>query len=120
MQNHALGGTDIPIICGGDYNTSFSNTPYATLLAGGLTNMRDLATKSAQVSCHHGGFNYDENYGIYNMPAATTSAPTSAIDHIMLGGAKNTVKVDEYAVCSDRLSSVTSDHCPHFVDITFQ
>ncbi|MBQ9783775.1 MAG: hypothetical protein IJW44_04575, partial [Clostridia bacterium] len=104
MQNHALGGTDIPIICGGDYNTNTTTTAYSTLTGGGLENVRGNATVSADVSCHHGGFAFKEELGVYGMLGVTTSSAASAIDHIMLGGNKNAVTLDEYAVINGNIA----------------
>ncbi|MBQ8849758.1 MAG: hypothetical protein IJ011_05470 [Clostridia bacterium] len=114
------GGENISIFTGGDYNTTVSNTPYQALITGGLTSVRDVATVSAQNSCHHNAYTYDESYGIFLMPAAPSATAAQAIDHIMIGGNKNAVTVDEYAVISDTLTASTSDHAPHFVDFSFK
>ncbi len=119
IKSHELGGENIPIFTGGDYNTTMANTPYQKLINGGLTNTRDVATVTANNSCHHNAYTYDENYGIFLMPAAPSASVAAAIDHIMIGGNKNAVKVDEYAVVSDTLTASTSDHAPQFVDFSF-
>ena len=119
IKNHELGGADIPIFTGGDYNARPASTPYQSLIEGGLTSVRDVATVSATNSCFHNAYTYDSEYGIFLMPAAPAASAADAIDHIMIGGNKNAVTVDEYAVVSDTLTASTSDHAPHFVDFSF-
>lgn len=120
IKSHALGGENIPIFTGGDYNTTVSNTPYQKLIDGGLTNTRDVATVTANNSCHHDAYTYDESYGIFLMPTAPSASVAAAIDHIMIGGNKTAVTVDEYAVVSDTLTASTSDHAPQFIDVSFK
>ena len=115
----AAGPAGMPIFTGGDYNCNFESGAYATLTEGGLTNVRDLAEKTANISCHH-GVDYDEDFGAYKLPGKLQSAVINAIDHIMLYDAENTaVDVKEYGVVGDRLTAVSSDHAPHFVDFNF-
>lgn len=120
IKSHELGGENIPIFTGGDYNTTVANTPYQKLIDGGLTSTRDVATVTANNSCFHNAYTYDENYGIFLMPAAPSASADAAIDHIMIGGNKDAVTVDEYAVISDTLTASTSDHAPQFVDFSFK
>lgn len=113
------GGEGIPIFTGGDYNTKTYNPPYSVLVSGGLTNARDVAAVSAQNSCYHTVV-YDKNYEVYLLPLAPSASAAEAIDHIMIGGNKNAVTVDEYAVISDSITASTSDHAPHFIDVSFK
>lgn len=115
----AAGPAGMPIFTGGDYNCVFDSNAYRTLLNGGLTNVRDLADVSANISCHH-GVSYDEDFGAYKLPGKIATPVDNAIDHIMLWDAENAaVDIKEYGVIGDRLTAVSSDHAPHFVDFNF-
>ena len=114
----AAGPAGMPIFTGGDYNCHTDSGAYAVLTEGGLVNVRDIAEKTAGISCHH-GVPFDESNGNYKLPGAVQSSVMSAIDHIMiLDSTKNAVDIKEYGVIGDTITAVSSDHAPHFVDFT--
>ena len=57
---------------------------------------------------------------MYPFAYANPTTAINAIDHIMIGGNESAVKVNGYSVAHDRVSATTSDHLPHFTDITFR
>ena len=120
VKASAHGGENIPIFTGGDYNCNVTSTAYTTLTDGGLVNTREIATTSADISCHHNAYTYDDKLGYYLLPGQVTSAASSAIDYIMMAGKMDAATVHCYEVIGDRLTALTSDHAPHFIDVTLK
>lgn len=117
----------IPIICGGDYNAALTANssipeakPITTLLEGGLKEIRDVAETWDDLSPYNTSIPYDSDIGMYPFASANPTTAINAIDHIMIGGNESAVKVNGYSVAHDRVSATTSDHLPHFTDITFR
>ena len=122
ILNHENGGADLTIIAGGDLNSNQTTEAYQTLIRNGdFTNVRGLATVCTEFHPYHWGFDYLESENIFALPVANTSkfTATDCIDHAFLAGNKLGATVDEYAIISSPIPSVTSDHSPHFVDISF-
>lgn len=116
-----------PIICGGDYNAALTANssipeakPITTLLEGGLKEIRDVAETWDDLSPYNTSIPYDSDIGMYPFAYANPTTAINAIDHIMIGGNESAVKVNGYSVAHDRVSATTSDHLPHFTDITFR
>lgn len=107
----------ITIISGGDYNSSPGSAAYHNLTGSGLTSVRNLAATHTPYSAHHAYPTYNRATGLYSMLYSLTGQVSAAIDHIMHSG--KAVTIHSYTILSDPLSLTTSDHAPHYVDITF-
>jgi endonuclease/exonuclease/phosphatase family metal-dependent hydrolase len=68
---------------------------------------------------YHGTFPYDKGNGYFGLQDASSEGTSGkAIDHIMLMGTG--IKINVYSVLTDSISATTSDHCPHFADISLE
>jgi len=109
----------ISILAGGDYNCAPGSDPYKKLLGAGYVNVRDTAQTASTVTAYHGSYQYYTDRGYYELAvAASEGTAERAIDHIMTRG--DGMIVHRYSVLVDRISATTSDHCPHFADITIK
>jgi endonuclease/exonuclease/phosphatase family metal-dependent hydrolase len=109
----------ISVLIGGDFNCSLNSDPYRTLTSAGLVNVHDVAAAASTVSPYHGTFTYDKENGYYGLQSSLSEGTAEkAIDHIMLAGTG--IKVNVYSVLTDRISATTSDHCPHYADISLK
>lgn len=107
----------ITIISGGDYNSAPGSTAYYTLTGSGLTPVRNIAGYHTPFSAHHAYPTYNKTTGLYTMLYSLTASVGNAIDHIMHSG--EDVTIHSYKILSDPFSLTSSDHAPHYVDITF-
>ena len=106
----------ITVFSGGDFNCMIGNDPYAILTTNGYRNIRDETASADAKSPYHGSYAYNEELEIYPLQSRLPYDSSLAIDHIMTTGSAATVHC--YNVLDDRLALTTSDHAPHFIDIT--
>lgn len=107
---------EISVFSGGDFNCMVNSQPYTVLTGGGFTNLRETAEVSDTRSPYHGSFAYHAESGIYPLQSVLPYAANLAIDHIMTRGATATIHC--YTVISDPIALTSSDHAPHYVDVT--
>lgn len=107
---------EIPIISGGDFNCMAGSDPYNVLTEGKFVNLRGLAAESSDRSPYHGSFSYNREMGIYPLQSQLPYGAEYAIDHIMTRGAAATFHC--YGVVSDPIALTSSDHAPHYTDLT--
>ena len=115
----------IPIVVGGDYNTSQrrSGTALSVMSQPGnsFTHANDVATVKLNATTHHGYATYNPELGIYESPLYSGNDETHAIDHIFLNTASQPlVTVNTYGVINDLYAHLSSDHNPIYIDINFQ
>ena len=111
----------IPIISGGDFNSNSTSEAYNVLRAGGLTNVRGLFTSPTEsqvtpFSPHHSVTKPDAK-GVYSLVTVLNASVAQAIDHIFHSG--DAVTLHRYRILDDPFSLTSSDHAPHYVDLTF-
>lgn len=109
---------EICVISGGDFNCMAGSDPYAVLTDAGFVNVRETAEQTSDRSAYHGSFPYHAELGIYALQAVLPYDGAFAIDHIMTCGAAASVRC--YAIASDPIALTTSDHAPHYIDLTLQ
>ncbi len=107
---------NIPIIHGGDYNSTVVNQPISVLKAAGLTNARMLTDDRSEWGTCFKGPTYLDDDDTFSFRTTVQAKAENAIDHIMLRG---NVKVERYHVLNDLLALTASDHLAHFVDLSF-
>ncbi len=107
----------ITIISGGDYNSTPGSTAYYRLTGSGMTPVRNIAAYHTPFSAHHAYPEVAKASGLYTMLYNLTSPVANAIDHIMHSG--EDVTIHSYKILSDPFSLTSSDHAPHYVDISF-
>lgn len=107
----------ITIISGGDYNSNPGSTAYYRLTGSGMTPVRNIAAYHTPFSAHHAYPEVAKASGLYTMMYNLTAPVANAIDHIMHSG--EAVTIHSYKILSDPFSLTSSDHAPHYVDITF-
>ncbi len=108
---------DIPIIHGGDYNSTVNTQPFHVLKNAGLTNARLLTDDRTEWGTCFKGPTYLDEDDTFEFRTDITAKVENAIDHITLGGKE--VKVERYHVLGDLLALTASDHLAHFVDFSF-
>lgn len=106
---------EIPIIVGGDFNSSASSDPGRTLREGGLTHATGFAKVSADYSAWIGYPVYDAEKGYYLPRSFVWANIGGALDHVMFGGNLSAITAPEYAILKDRLCCVVSDHLPQLI-----
>lgn len=106
---------EIPIIVGGDFNSSASSDPGKTLREGGLTHATEFAKVSADYSAWIGYPVYDDEKGYYLPRSFVWANIAGALDHVMFGGNLSAITAQEYAILKDRLCCVVSDHLPQLI-----
>lgn len=111
---------NIPIIVGGDFNSSTSSDPGRTLKDGGLTHATEIADKAADYSAWIGYPVYDADRGYYLPRSFVWANIAGALDHIMLGGDTSGIEVKEYAILNDKLACVVSDHLPQMLYVDWK
>lgn len=116
MENILEKYPDIPIIHGGDYNSTVANQPISILKNAGLTNARMLTNDSSAWGTHFKGPTYLDDDDTFSFRIMANPKVENAIDHIMLRGS---VQVERYHVLNDLLALTASDHLAHFVDLSF-
>ena len=107
----------IPVINGGDYNTTQSSDAYKALIDGGFQSVRGLADHVSSYSAYFGHPIYNPGKDDYDLGVYNYRAVSSAIDHIMLAGAISEMQANRYVILKDRVSCTLSDHLPHYADI---
>lgn len=112
--------SDIPIITGGDFNSSMSSDPGRTLKDGGLVHVTDVADKAADYSAWISYPVYDADKGYYLPRNFVWANISGALDHVMLGGDTSKIEVKEYVILNDRLSCVVSDHLPQMICVDWK
>ncbi len=108
----------IPVISGGDFNCYKDTEPYNVLTDGGFVSLRDKAERVDDHSAYHGSFAYNEEFGIYPLQSKLPYTGAQSIDHIMTCGAEATFHC--YEIVSDSIALTSSDHAPHYTDITLK
>lgn len=118
-SNEAYRG--LPVIMGGDLNTSYATDPFNTLQNGGMEWMYDVAEVKDE-SCGIKGYaTYDEIKGEYVTCPMAGDDPRKAIDYAwMMQGEETKMKPFAYVTVTDRAALLTSDHCPRFTDFSLQ
>ncbi len=106
---------EIPIIVGGDFNSSAGSNPGKTLRDGGLTHATEFAKVSPDYSAWIGYPVYDDEKGYYLPRTFVWANIGGALDHVMFGGNLNKITAPEYAILKDRLCCVISDHLPQLI-----
>lgn len=120
ISNIKTSYSNIPIIVGGDFNSSMSSDPGRTLKDGGLTHATDVAAKSADYSAWISYPVYDADRGYYLPRSFVWANIAGALDHIMLGGDTSGIEVREYAILNDKLACVVSDHLPQMLYVDWK
>lgn len=110
---------DIPVISGGDFNSSPATEAYKKMIEGNMTSVRDLAAYVSQHSARNGYPTFDRVKNDYVLGMFKATSVSDAIDHVLLSGAVSAVSVRRYVVLKDRISCTTSDHLPHYIDFDF-
>lgn len=111
---------NIPIITGGDFNSSMSSDPGRTLKEGGLTHATEIAEKTVDYSAWINYPVYDADRGYYLPRSFVWANIAGALDHIMLGGDTDGIEVKEYSILKDKLSCVVSDHLPQILYVDWK
>lgn len=113
---------DIPILCGGDYNSTLSAEPCQKLQNAGLQPARDLADTATGYGTYigTGGFRYNTVKDYFYLNSFSYPSAAGAIDHILLGGAADKVRVVRYDIVSTPLACTASDHVAHYTDILWK
>ena len=106
---------DIPIIIGGDLNSSAGSDPGRTLRDGGLTHATEFARISPDYSAWIGYPVYDAEKGYYLPRTFVWANISGALDHVMFGGNLDRITATEYAILRDPLCCVVSDHLPQLI-----
>lgn len=123
-ENIAAKYRGIPILSGGDFNSNPSSDPYRVLTEADYRNVRNVAAAASDCSPYIGSFTdlYDPDLGIYELNTLTVAPGSSgyAIDHIMVQGEPETIVIDEYDVVTNRIACTSSDHLPHFIDVSWK
>ncbi|MBE6689777.1 MAG: hypothetical protein E7590_00640 [Ruminococcaceae bacterium] len=114
----------IPILVGGDYNTSLNRngTALSVMETAGnsYSNANTLAKVKLTTTTHHGYATFDEVLGIYTDPKYGTTNAASAIDHIYVSNAgAAALTVNRVGILSDLYAHLSSDHNPIYTDISF-
>lgn len=122
-SSHGLLENSIPILVGGDYNTSLIGDKYGesmlkTDAISPFVDANDLASVKATRTSHHGYATYNEKTGIYDTPKYVTASYTSALDHILAGNTSS-ITVKRVSVLDELYAYLSSDHNPIFTDISF-
>jgi len=108
----------IPVFSGGDYNSRAGEDPINVLTTAGFVEVNSLAEIKSTRAPYHGSFSYDNNYGFHYLQTWIAYPVGSAIDHLMTRGGSATIHC--YTVVQDPISLTTSDHAPHYIDVTLQ
>ena len=113
----------LPILVGGDYNTSLSrsNTALTVMERAGNTfcNVNTQASVKLTTTTHHGYATFNHDIGIYEAPQYSAGKADAAIDHIYMNTASTgSVKVNRLGILSDLYAHLSSDHNPIYTDIT--
>ena len=126
----------MPILIGGDMNTTTSGSVYTTLTGNAPsssgtytgqnamrnTNMMLPLQQRIQYSTnHHHEGNWDETYHVYDEPyvAARSSAYENSLDYIFVDAASATnarITVKTSAALFDPYAMLATDHCPVLID----
>ena len=104
-----------PVIIMGDLNCTSSSDAYATLVAGGMSDVRHVAPETTDRHTHHPYPVYDEASGLFSAAPYESLERKISIDHIFIDN-NHAGCVRKFEVLADDDSLTTSDHCPIFVD----
>lgn len=107
---------EIPVISGGDFNCMQGSEPYTVLTDAGFVNLRGKAAQVSDRSPYHGSFAYNQELGVYPLQSSLPYKGELSIDHIMTRGAAAVFHC--YAVVADPIALTSSDHAPHYTDLT--
>ena len=110
---------NVPVVIGGDFNTSSSGEPYKILTNKGFTHVKDLAQNKTGVGTHHDYPTFDLSTGVCNNYFYPLPNSASALDHAFVYN-QGKMKFNTYAIIEDYLALASTDHCPILVDITLK
>ena len=123
INNEILVGeyADLPMIFGGDINTSYTreNSKYGNsgamtnFEAAGFKNVQQTLAGADQRSSYGGYANFDENKGYFATLGTSTGTATDSIDHCVYKGNAEPTFFD---IMDHKFARKTSDHLPVVVD----
>ncbi|TMV49558.1 hypothetical protein FE783_13735 [Paenibacillus mesophilus] len=109
----------IPVLCMGDFNCRASSDPIRNLLDHGFADAQSGATvRTSDSNAYHPYPEWDEALQRFANTPAPTGKYAEAIDHIFYTAGTVSIFVYETIVSQGALDA--SDHCPVYVDLSFQ
>lgn len=111
---------NVPVIAGGDLNTTIATDAFKTLTRNGFSNIQGLAKVKDEDRTFHAKPEFSSDVGFYSTfslpdPNAYT---TKAIDHALVYN-KGDLSFKLFRVIKDSLALMSSDHCPIMMDFDF-
>ncbi len=104
-----------PLFVIGDLNCTVESEAFATLLAGGMCDIQQVAKESDNGNTHHPYPSYDaERKTFFGAPRPVGDYKKS-IDHMFVDG-EHADCLKKYGIITDQQALDTSDHCPIYAE----
>ena len=110
----------VPVLVGGDYNSTVDRVACRLLKEAGFVNMRDVAELKNETCSCHGYPVYSDALDAYVGGTHSCNGYHLSIDQIFALDPQNELKAKVYHTLDDDLVGYVSDHCPVILDFTIK
>ncbi len=111
----ALGYEDVPVIMGGDLNSTSQKDSIKIIRDAGYTCAWDIAAVKNNTNGHHSYSRYTPEFNTYSTIYSPNKKHDTAIDHAFVSKG---ITVNSFVAITVPYALCTSDHCPTVTDFT--